>query len=67
MTLANMRENGVRSIAATCETCQHETVLNADRWAADMPVLDIGLRLRCSACGGRAIATRPNWLDLPRR
>ena len=28
-----MRENGVRSISATCETCQHEAVLNADRLA----------------------------------
>ena len=65
MTLANMRENGVRSISATCETCQHEAVLNADRWPADMPVPDIGLKLRCSACGGREIATRPNWLDRP--
>jgi hypothetical protein len=34
--------------------------LNADRWPADMPVPDIGLKLRCSACGGREIATRPN-------
>jgi hypothetical protein len=39
---ANMRENGVRSISATCETCQHEAVLNADRWPANMPVPDIG-------------------------
>jgi hypothetical protein len=51
MTLANMRENGVRSISATCETCQHEAVLNGDRWPADMPVPDIGLKLRCSASG----------------
>ena len=29
-----------RSIVATCETCQHEAVLNADRWPADMPVPD---------------------------
>jgi hypothetical protein len=27
MTLANMRENGLRRILATCETCQHEAVL----------------------------------------
>jgi hypothetical protein len=66
MPAANMREDGVRSISATCETCQHEAVLNADRWPADMPVPDIGLKLRCSACGGREIATRPNWLDRPR-
>ena len=45
MPAANMREDGVRSISATCETCQHEAVLNADRWPADMPVPDIGLKL----------------------
>ena len=54
MPAANMREDGVPSISATCETCQHEAVLNADDWPADMPVPDIGLKLRCSACGGRA-------------
>jgi len=61
MTLANMREQGVRSILATCEACQHEAVLEADQWPAEMPVPDIGLKLRCSACGGQEIATRPNW------
>jgi hypothetical protein len=66
MTLANMRENGVWSISATCETCHHEAVLSADQWPPDMPVPDIGLKLRCSACGSREIATRPNWLDRPR-
>jgi hypothetical protein len=63
MTLANMRANGVRSILATCETCQHEAVLDADQWPDDLPVPDVGLKLRCSACGGREIATRPNWRD----
>jgi hypothetical protein len=49
ITLANMRENGVCSILATCETCQHEAVLSVHKWPADMPVPDIGLKLRCSA------------------
>ena len=26
MTLANMRENGVHSVVATCATCQHEAM-----------------------------------------
>ena len=43
MTLANMRDNGVRSISATCETCQHEAVLNADGWPADTPVPDVAI------------------------
>jgi hypothetical protein len=66
MTLANMRENGVGSILATCETCEHDAVLHAEKWPADMPVPDIGLKLRCSICGGREIATRPNWRDRKR-
>jgi hypothetical protein len=55
MTLANMRENGVRSILATCETCQHEAVLDADQWPAEMPVPDIGLSSGARlAAGGRS-------------
>src|SRR5829696_7661526 len=63
MTLANMRNNGVGSVVATCAKCQHEAVLGVQRWPADTPVPDVGLRLRCSACGGRDVDTRPNWLD----
>jgi hypothetical protein len=63
MTLANMRENGVHSVVATCAKCQHEAVLDVDHWPADMPVPDVGLKLRCSACGGRDVETRPNWSD----
>jgi hypothetical protein len=32
MTLGNMRELGVRSLAVTCELCHHEAVLQADDW-----------------------------------
>jgi hypothetical protein len=44
MDLANMRENGVRSLAIYCHQCHHETVMNVDHlggydgaivWAAD--------------------------------
>jgi hypothetical protein len=59
MTLANMRENGVGSVVATCAKCRHEGVLDVQRWPADEPVPDIGLKLRSSACGGRDIDTRP--------
>jgi hypothetical protein len=45
MTLANMRAQGVRSIFATCNVCQHEAVLDADQRPAEMPVPEIG----CSA------------------
>lgn len=32
MTLGNMRELGVLSLAVTCELCHHRAVLQADRW-----------------------------------
>lgn len=65
MTLANMRQQGVRSVLATCNApgCGHEAVLNADAWPDVTPVPDIALRLRCSRCGGRRIDTRPEWSE----
>jgi hypothetical protein len=30
MTLANTRENGVRSLSVTCELCQHKALMNVD-------------------------------------
>ena len=55
MDLANMRANGVRSVEARCEACGHETVVNCDELPADLPVPDVVLRLRCSACGSKRI------------
>ena len=67
MTLANMRENGVRSITAVREACQHEAVVNCDAMPADLPVPDVALQLRCSACASNEITTRPDWLERPRK
>ena len=58
-----MRENGVGFVVATYSKCQYEGVLDVQRWPADTPVPDVGLRFRCSACGGREIDTRPNWSE----
>ena len=59
MTLANMREHGVRSVVATCEKCQHEALVNVDDWPEETPVPDVRLKLRCSKCGGKSVDTRP--------
>jgi hypothetical protein len=40
MTLANMRENGVRSLSVACHLCHHQTVMNVDARSAT--------RSRCS-------------------
>jgi hypothetical protein len=46
---ANMRQNGVRSVEAICETCQHEAVVNRDAMPASLPVPDVALWLGCPA------------------
>jgi hypothetical protein len=38
MTLANMRENGVRSLAVRCDQCHHEKIINADHWPGALTV-----------------------------
>ena len=65
MTLGNMREHGVRTVDATCQTqrCGHEAIVNVDALPDELPVPDVALKLRCSKCGGRRIHTRPNWAE----
>ncbi len=66
MTLATMRDHGVRSVDAYCQAigCGHESTLNVDPLPDNLPVPDISLRLRCSKCGSRSIQTRPNWTEM---
>ena len=66
MDLANMRQNGVRSVTAECKACKREAAVNCDALPADLPVPDVALRLRCSACGSKQIVTRPDWTERPR-
>jgi hypothetical protein len=62
MDLANMRANGVRSVEARCEACGHEALANCD----GLPVPNVALKLRCSACGSKKIGTKPNWTERPK-
>jgi hypothetical protein len=66
MNLTNMRENGVRSVEARCEACGREAAFNCDEFPADLPVPDVALRLRCSACESKQITTKPDWTERPR-
>jgi hypothetical protein len=66
MNLGNMRSLKVRSVWAEClaDRCRHEALVSVDRLPDDLPVPDVGLRFRCSKCGGRRIKTMPDWSDL---
>ena len=59
MTLANMRQNGVRSLTATCANCGRSADVNVDLLPESLHVSETGNRLRCSSCGGKTISTRP--------
>jgi hypothetical protein len=63
MTLSNMRHNGVRAVIATClaRECQHKADAVVDQLGDDVFVPNVGLRMVCSACGGRRVETRPAW------
>jgi hypothetical protein len=52
MTLANIRENGVRAAAATCEACRREADVKIDPLPETVTVPKAGQRLWCSNCGG---------------
>jgi hypothetical protein len=64
MTLGNMRELGVRSLAVTCELCHHEAVLPVDRWDDVVLVSAFGLRMACTRCGIVGADARPNWREM---
>jgi hypothetical protein len=65
MTLANMREHGIRSVWAFCTMigCGHEARVNVDALSDELPIPDVALRLRCSRCGRRSVTTRPDWSE----
>jgi hypothetical protein len=65
MSLGNMREHGVRSVAAICQvpSCGHSGSVNVDHLPHDFPVPDVSLQLRCSACGSKNVKTIPAWRE----
>jgi DNA-directed RNA polymerase subunit RPC12/RpoP len=67
MTLANMRQNGVRAVVASCANCGRSADVNVDLLPETMTVPEAGRRLRCSHCGGKTISTRTAWHTGTRR
>lgn len=51
-----------------CNRCGHNATLASDRLAAelgpDIPVPEVATRLRCSGCGSKDVAARPEWPSL---
>jgi hypothetical protein len=58
MTLGNMRGLGVARVFATCKAsgCGHEADLDVSALPDELPVPEVALHLRCSACTASRIA-----------
>ena len=65
MTLGNMRELGVRSLAVTCDLCHHRAVLPAESWGDAVLVRDFRPRMVCTRCGIVGADARPDWREMP--
>jgi integrase len=67
MTLGNMRENGVKSLAVSCHICHHEAIVSVAPWPDHVPVATFARRMVCTSCGIIGADARPNWREQPKR
>jgi hypothetical protein len=67
MTLQNMRENGVRSLAVQCHQRRHEVAMNVDHLPGDLTVPSFGPRMVCTKCGTIGAGVRPNCREVAGR
>jgi hypothetical protein len=51
MTLANMRQNGVRSLLVYCGACPRTILFNVDDYPEAVPVPAFGPRMVYTGCG----------------
>jgi Zn finger protein HypA/HybF involved in hydrogenase expression len=65
MDLANMRENGVRSLRVDCLDCTHAATVNVDDQAGHLVVKSFERRMRCGKCRSKRVNVRPAWHTQP--
>ena len=67
VTLAELAQQGL-GVFCWCNRCGHSatvaTALLQAELGPDFPVPEVGARLRCSGCGSKDVATRPDWPGL---
>ena len=66
MDLANMRAQGVRSLAVYClnQRCLHRAVFNVDSYSGTVLVQSFGPKMVCEKCGTIGADARPNWSEI---
>lgn len=65
--IADLLNRGI-AVFCWCNRCGHSASVPSDRLAAELgpgcPVPEIGAHMRCSGCGSKDVATRPDWPSL---
>lgn len=63
MTLGNMRQNGVKTLAVYCDgrNCHHEAVIDVSAYPDEVAVPSFDPRMACTVCGAIGADARPNW------
>lgn len=65
--LGDLHREGV-DIFCWCNRCGHNASIDVPlligRFGPALPVPEVGARLRCSGCGSKDVATRPDWPSL---
>ncbi len=68
-SLGDLAEAGL-GVFCWCNRCGHSATIAADRLVAEFgpgfPVPELGARMRCTGCGSKDVATRPDWPSLGR-
>lgn len=66
LALGTLADQGI-AVLCRCHRCGHQGALSAEALAAqvgaDLAVPELGAKMRCSGCGSRDVATRPDWPD----
>ena len=66
-TLGELAEAGLE-VFCWCNRCGHNAVIETARLIAELgpgfAVPEVGVRLRCSGCASKDVATRPHWPGL---
>ena len=53
------------TVFCLCQRCGHAAMVDAGQLMGqlgpDMPVAEVGTRMRCRGCGSKDVATQPGW------
>jgi hypothetical protein len=62
-TIAHLKADKCRTVAAFCDDCRHEGIVDVSGFPGDSPVPDVALKIRCSVCGSKQVRVMMNMLE----